>query len=127
MTLEQNYLTPEGAERLRGELAELTGPKRFALSQRMRSAIQQGDLSENADYHAAKEEQAFLEGRVLEIEHLLRTSDILVEGAAPTDRVSVGNRVTIQMPGEDPETYMIVGVSEARPAEGKISYASPIG
>ncbi|MBI4769977.1 MAG: transcription elongation factor GreA [Chloroflexi bacterium] len=123
----QNYLTPEGAERLRLELAELTGPRRMVLSRRLRDAIKQGDLSENADYTAAKEDQAFLEGRIREVEHLLKTSTIIVEGEAATDMVSVGNRVTIQFPDEDPESYLIVGVSEARPSEGKISFASPIG
>ena len=127
MNPERNYLTPEGAERLRAELAELTGPRRLALAQRLREAIKQGDLSENADYIGAKEEQAFLEGRILAIEHLLQTSEIISEGQAATDSVGIGNRVTIQEPGEDPEIYLIVGSTEARPQDGKISLASPIG
>ncbi len=127
MNSEASYLTPEGADRLRAELAELSGPRRLALAQRLRAAIQQGDLSENADYSAAKEEQAFLEGRIKTIERLLETSTIIAEGGATSDRVNVGNRVTIQTPGQDPEVYVIVGATEARPREGKISNVSPIG
>ena len=69
---ETSYLTKEGAEKLKKELVELKGPAREALAKRLRSAIQQGDLSENADYHAAKEEQGFLEGRIQELERILR-------------------------------------------------------
>ena len=127
MTSEASYLTPEGAARLKSELAELTGPRRLALSERLRAAIQQGDLSENADYHAAKEEQAFLEGRIQTIQRLLDTSTIIADGGAASDRVSVGNRVTIQTSGQAPEVYVIVGATEARPREGKISNVSPIG
>ena len=73
----QTYLTPEGEAKLKAELAELTGPRREELSQRLRSAIQMGDLSENADYHKAKEDQGFLEGRIQEIEAALRTAVII--------------------------------------------------
>ena len=123
----QNYLTPEGEQKLREELVELTGPKREALARRLRDAIKQGDLSENADYISAKEDQAFLEGRIREIQHLLKTSEIVTAGQHGTDSVQVGARVTIQATDEEPETYLIVGVSEARPRDGKISFVSPIG
>src|SRR5512132_3057909 len=87
------YLTPEGAAKLRAELTELTGPRREELSRRLRSAIQMGDLSENADYHKAKEDQAFLEGRIQEIEAVLRTA-VVVEKSS-SDVVSVGCTVTV--------------------------------
>jgi transcription elongation factor GreA len=119
------YLTPEGAEKLETELKELTGPRREELSQRLRSAIQMGDLSENADYHKAKEDQAFLEGRTQEIEAVLRTA-VIVEKTT-SDVVNVGSTVTVQEESFDPETYYMVGAKEADPRNGKISNESPIG
>jgi transcription elongation factor GreA len=122
---QQMYLTPEGAEKLRSELAELTGPRREELSQRLRAAIQMGDLSENADYHKAKEDQAFLEGRIQELEAVLRTA-VIVE-KTDSDVVTVGSTVTVEEEGFDPETYYVVGAKEADPRNGKISNESPIG
>lgn len=122
----QNYLTPEGEAKLKAELEELKGPRREELAARLRSAIQMGDLSENADYHKAKEDQAFLEGRIQEIDAILRTS-ILIEKSANTTVVSIGDQVTIQEEGFDPETYHLVGPTEADPRKGRISYESPIG
>jgi len=119
------YLTPEGAAKLQEELKELTGPRREELSKRLRSAIQMGDLSENADYHKAKEDQAFLEGRIQEIEAVLRTA-VIVEKTYG-DTVSVGSTVTVQEENFDPETYYVVGAKEADPRHGKISNESPIG
>lgn len=119
------YLTPEGETKLRAELAELTGHKREELAQRLRSAIQMGDLSENADYHKAKEDQAFLEGRIQEIEAVLRTA-VIVE-KKQSDTVTVGSSVTIQEKDYPPETYHVVGAKEADPRNGKISNESPIG
>jgi transcription elongation factor GreA len=122
---QQMYLTPEGAAKLKAELAELTGPKREALAQRLRAAIQMGDLSENADYHKAKEDQSFLEGRIQEIEAVLRTA-VIVE-KTHSDVVTVGSHVTVQEDNFDPETYYLVGAKEADPRNGKISNESPIG
>jgi transcription elongation factor GreA len=122
---QQIYLTPEGAEKLSAELKELTGPRRNELSQRLRAAIQMGDLSENADYHKAKEDQAFLEGRIQEIEAVLRTA-VIVE-KTHSDVVTVGSTVTVQEDNLDPETYYVVGAKEADPRKGKISNESPIG
>ena len=122
---QQMYLTPEGAARLRAELAELTGPRREELAQRLRAAIQMGDLSENADYHKAKEDQGFLEGRIQEIEAVLRSA-VIVE-KTHSDVVTVGSHVTVQEEGFDPETYYVVGAKEADPRNGKISNESPIG
>lgn len=123
----ETYLTPEGKVKLKAELDELTNVKRPALARRLRDAIQQGDLSENADYHVAKEDQAFLEGRILELEETLRRAVIIETNNGPSDTVQMGSRVTVQEPGEDPETFVLVGAKEANPREGKISNESPIG
>lgn len=120
------YLTPEGEAKLRAELEELTGPKRQDLAARLRFAIKQGDLSENADYIAAKEEQAFLEGRIQEIQAVLRDATI-VDGTEGGDTVQVGSTVTVRRDGGPEESYQLVGISEAAPREGKISNESPIG
>lgn len=125
MSQPQTYLTREGEQKLKAELIELTGPRREELAQRLRSAIQMGDLSENADYHKAKEDQAFLEGRIQEIEYILRNATIIEK--ANTDVVSVGSTVTVQEDNYDPETYFVVGAKEADPRKGKISNESPIG
>ena len=119
------YLTPEGESRLRAELAELTGPRRVQLAQRLRAAIQMGDLSENADYHKAKEDQAFLEGRIQELEAVLRMAVIIEK--KHSDFVTVGSHVTIQEADFPPESYHVVGAKEADPRNGKISNESPIG
>lgn len=124
---EISYLTAEGAERLRQELEHLKGPARIELAKRLRSAIQQGDLSENADYSAAKEEQAFLEGRVLELENLLHNAVIIEEMINETGAVNIGSYVTIQEDDFPPETYYLVGPKEADPVNGRISHQSPIG
>ena len=121
----QTYLTPEGEAKLKTELAELTGRRREELAQRLRSAIQMGDLSENADYHKAKEDQAFLEGRIQEVEAALRTAVIIEKKYG--DTVTVGSSVTIQEENFPPETYYVVGAKEADPRNGKISNESPIG
>ena len=122
----QNYLTSEGEAKLQAELQELKGAKREELSQRLRSAIQMGDLSENADYHKAKEDQGFLEGRIQELEAILRNAQIIVENLNK-DTVFVGSHVTIQEGNLDSETYHLVGPTEADPRKGRISYESPIG
>src|SRR5512132_1744561 len=119
MAQQPTYLTPEGEAKLRAELVELTGPRREELAKRLRSAIQMGDLSENADYHKAKEDQAFLEGRIQEIEAALRTAVIIEK--TRSDVVTVGSTVTVQEEGFDPETYDLVGAKEADPRNGKIS------
>lgn len=121
-----NYLTPEGEAKLKSELEELKGPKREELSVRLRSAIQMGDLSENADYHKAKEDQGFLEGRIQELEAILRSS-VIIEKTQSKGLVTIGATVTIQEEDFDPETYHLVGATEADPRNGKISHESPIG
>jgi transcription elongation factor GreA len=121
------YLTAEGAAKLEAELKELKGPKREALALRLRDAIQMGDLSENADYHKAKEDQGFLEGRVQELEFVLRNAIIVEATSTPKNVVAVGVRVTVQEDGFEAEAFQVVGAQEADPRAGKISHESPIG
>jgi len=123
----ENYLTKEGAAKLRAELDDLKGTKRQEIAARLREAIQQGDLSENADYSKAKEDQSFLEGRIKELEALLGTAVIIAENGSPNGRVSIGSWVTIRESGSAPERYYLVGPAEAKPREGRISHESPIG
>jgi transcription elongation factor GreA len=125
---DQFYLTAEGAVRMRAELEQLKGPGREDLAKRLRSAVQMGDLSENADYHKAKEDQAFLEGRILELEYLLKNAIIVEENSLEKrEVVDVGARVTVREDDLPPETFHLVGVKEADPRNGKISNESPIG
>ncbi len=124
---EETYLTPEGQARLKAELAEMVGAKRQELSKRLRSAIEMGDLSENADYHKAKEDQAFLEGRIQELQYILSNAIIIEDDGKPKNIVSVGVHVTIQEDDYPAETYHLVGAKEADPRNGKISNESPIG
>ena len=124
---EATYLTEEGEKKLRAELEHLTGTVRVELAKRLRSAIQMGDLSENADYHAAKEEQGFVEGRIAYITQLLRNVIIIDENKPQSGKVEIGSKVTIQE-GSGPEmTYTIVGSQESDPMNGRISFNSPIG
>jgi len=124
----KTYLTAEGARKLREELDNLKNVKRPELAERLRFAIKQGDLSENADYAAAKEEQGFLEGRILELERTLRDIVILDESNQDPGVAKLGSRVTVIEQGfSDRETFQLVGRAEADPAQGKISNESPLG
>jgi transcription elongation factor GreA len=124
---EKIYLTKEGKEKLERELEELEGPRRAELAARLKSAIEMGDLSENADYHKAKEDQGFLEGKILEIKHTLYYALIVEENDKGKEKVTVGCKVTVQEEDLPPETYHLVGSQEADPTENKISHISPIG
>ncbi len=118
-------LTIEGAARLRSELDELTLVKRPQVIARIRTAKEHGDLKENSEYHAAREEQSFLEGRVQAIEARLRTA-VIVEAPSAGSRVGLGSIVTLD-DGGDAVTYTIVGADESDPARGRISSSSPVG
>ena len=127
MSSEVHYLTAEGAERLTKELEYLKGPARDQLAQRLRAAIQLGDLSENADYISAKEDQAFLEGRIQELSETLSNVQIIDEMKKSRGIVDIGSHVTIQEEDFPAETYHIVGPKEADPRNERISHESPIG
>jgi transcription elongation factor GreA len=120
-------LTPAGKAKLQEELAELKGPRREEIARRLKSAIEMGDLSENADYHAAKEDQGFIEGRIQQIEAILYSATLVEEAEINTSIVQIGNTVTVQEENEPEETFIIVGANEANPREQKISYESPMG
>ena len=124
---DEHYLTAEGAARLKVELERLKGPERDEIAKRLRAAIQMGDLSENADYHKAKEDQGFLEGSIQELEYLLKNATIIEESSEPRHIVQVGARVTVQEEDYPPEKYHLVGAKEADPRNGRISNESPIG
>ncbi len=120
-------LTAQGAAKLKEELQYLTTVARQEIADRLRHAVSQGDLSENADYHKAKEDQAFLEGRIQELEYLLKNAVIIEDNHGPVEEVQVGVSVTVQEEDYPPETYRIVGAKEADPRNGRISNESPIG
>lgn len=119
------YLSQQGRDKLVAELDELRNRVRPEVIARVRAARELGDLRENADYEAARNEQSFLEGRILAVERLLNTTEV-----APTlsaeGVVAVGSSVTVEVDGET-EVYVLVGSAEADPAAGRISTASPVG
>ncbi len=126
MDQREYLLTPHGAEKLKRELQELVGPKREDLARRLRHAISMGDLSENADYIAAKEEQAFLEGKIQELEAILSRATI-VDDTGDGNSVQIGTTVRVMGDNSTEEIFHLVGMKEANPREGKISNESPIG
>lgn len=121
------FLTEEGKTKLETELAELTGPRRDSIAKRLKSAIEMGDLSENADYKAAKEEQSFLEGRIQEIEAILNYSQVVSTDQIKPGVIQIGSKVAVKESGYPPEVYEIVGMKESNPKERKITYESPVG
>jgi len=120
------YVTAEGLKKLEEELETLRTTKRAEVAQRLHEAMEGGELIENAEYEAAKNEQAFVEGRILEIEHMLAVAKV-IEPGAPSDVVRIGSTVVVQEDGQKPEEYKIVGAAEANPKEGLISNESPLG
>ena len=124
-----NFLTKVGFQKLQEELDHLRTTKRMEVAARLHEAMEGGELIENAEYEAAKNEQAFVEGRIQELELLLATAQIIEENGKgkKTDAIQVGTKVTIKEGNFDAETFIIVGAAEANPREGKISNESPIG
>lgn len=120
------FLTKDGYKKLQEELEYLRTYKRAEIAERLHDAMDGGELIENAEYEAAKNEQAFTEGRIKELEILLATARVIEETVA-ADIVQVGTTVTIQEEGLEPEVYTIVGAAEANPAAGRISNESPLG
>jgi transcription elongation factor GreA len=122
------FLTKEGFEKLQEELEYLRKVKRQEVADRLHEAMEGGELIENAEYEAAKNEQAFVEGRIQELEMLLATARVIEDKKKKkADTVQVGSTVTIQEDGYEEETYTIVGAAEANPRDGRISNESPIG
>ncbi|MEH7379854.1 transcription elongation factor GreA [Bacillus sp. JJ1533] len=120
-------MTLEGKQKLEQELEHLKTVKRKEVVERIKIARSFGDLSENSEYDSAKDEQAFVEGRITTIENMIRNARIIEEDADSAGKVSLGKSVTfIELPDGEEETYTIVGSAEADPFEGKISNDSPI-
>lgn len=121
-------LTEAGLAKIQDELDQLKTVKRQEVAVRLREAISQGDLSENSEYDAAKEEQAFIESRINTLENMIRNAKIINRDNQDKSIVGIGSKVKIQeLPDGDVEEYTIVGSAEADPLEGKISNESPIG
>ncbi|MDF2904307.1 MAG: greA [Bacillus sp. (in: firmicutes)] len=120
-------MTQAGKEKLEHELDQLKTVKRKEVVERIKIARSFGDLSENSEYDSAKEEQAFVEGRITTLENMIRNAKIIEEDEMNSDTVALGRSVTfIELPDGEEETYAIVGSAEADPFEGKISNDSPI-
>ena len=124
----KNLLTYEGLQKLESELHNLKVVKRKEVAQKIKEAREQGDLSENAEYDAAKDEQRDIEARIDEIEKILKNAEVVVEEEVDLDKVSVGCRVKIlDMEYDEELDYKIVGSTEANSLKGKISNESPVG
>lgn len=127
---EQVLITKEGLAKLKEELKHFKEVRRKEVAGRLKEAISYGDLSENSEYEEAKNEQAFIEGRIIELEKMVDNATIITEGKKSTDETAqIGTVVTVKniTEDDDPETYTIVGSTEADPTENKISNESPIG
>lgn len=125
VTTKTTYISKDGLAKLRAELAEMTSARRPEIAQRIHDAKEHGDLSENAEYEDAKNEQAFVEGRIQTLEGMIKNAQIIDEHGA-TDHVAIGS--TVKVEGEDgTQIFAIVGSAEAKPADGRISNESPVG
>jgi transcription elongation factor GreA len=124
----ETILTESGLRKLEEELEHLKGPKRKEIAERIKQAKEFGDLAENAEYDDAKNEQAFVEGRILQLEQMLRNARVIDNHAATSGAVSVGSTVTLKdVAAGDQLTYTIVGSAEADPQRDMISNESPVG
>jgi transcription elongation factor GreA len=119
------YISKEGLERLRAELEEIVTLRRPEIAQRIHDAKEHGDLTENAEYEDAKNEQAFVEGRIAQLESMIKNATIIEENHS-SDHVQIGSTVKVAGPDGN-ESFMIVGSAEAKPTEGRISNESPVG
>ena len=122
--MKPTYLTHEGLKELQDKLTELKTVRRREIAEAINAAKEQGDLSENAEYVSAKEEQNRIEQQIAEMELLVKSAQVIEKSS--TDIVSLGNTVTLKCNGES-KTYHIVGSNEADPLHGKVSNESPIG
>ena len=124
----KNILTYEGLKKLEDELEYLKVVRRKEVSQKIKEAREQGDLSENAEYDAAKDEQRDIEARIEEVEKILKNAEVVVEDEVDIDKISIGCKVKIRDCEYDEElVYKIVGSTEANSLKGKISNESPVG
>ena len=126
MDKQQEFLTPEGHQKLEQELTHLRTVRRQQVAQRLHDALEEGDILNNAELEDARNEQAFLEGRILTLESILSNA-VIIENKGPRETVGLGSQVTIVEGDSLPETYHIVGSAEADPTKGLISNESPLG
>jgi transcription elongation factor GreA len=122
-----SFLTRQGYQKLQDELDYLRTVKRQEVADRLHEAMEGGELIEDAEYEAAKNEQAFVEGRIQELEILLANAHLIEDEIVKSDNVQIGSTVTIQDGDNEPEVYTIVGPAEANPREGRVSNESPLG
>ncbi len=128
MAEKKTILTYAGLKQLEDELSNLKVVKRKEIAEKLKEARAQGDLSENAEYDAAKDEQAQIEARIEEIDQILKNAEVIVEDEADTGKVNIGCKVTVLDKTYDEElTFSIVGSTEANSLQGKISNESPVG
>ena len=124
----KNILTYQGLKKLEDELQELKVVKRKEVAQKIKEAREQGDLSENAEYDAAKDEQRDIEARIEQIEKILKNAEVVVEDEVDLDKISVGCVVKVlDVEYDEEEEFKLVGSSEANSLNGKISNESPVG
>jgi len=121
------FLTPEGLEKLKAELDHLRSVRRQQVADQIHRAKELGGTVDNAEYDDAKNEQAFVEGRILTLEKMIRNVALIEEQKAPSKTVRFGSKVRVRNPDGEEEHYTIVGSAEASPTEGKISNESPVG
>ena len=126
MNNQQTFLTPHGYQEREQELHHLRTVRRQEVARRLHQALEEGDILENAELEDARNEQAFVEGRILQLETMLRNA-VIIEETGPRETVGLGSRVTVVEGDGPPETYHIVGSAEADPARGLISNESPLG
>jgi transcription elongation factor GreA len=124
----ETILTQEGLRKLEEELEHLKGTRRKEIAERIKQAKEFGDIAENAEYDDAKNEQAFVEGRILQIEQMLRSARVINNNSGNSDTVAVGSTVRVKdVAGGDELIYTIVGSAEADPLQDRISNESPVG
>lgn len=123
---DQTFVTKEGLKKLEEELNFLRTVRRGQVAERLHNAQEDGELIENAEYEDAKNEQAFVEGRILALESML-SSAVIIDTDRPAGVVSLGSKITVREPGSKPEVYTLVGAAEADPKGGLISNESPLG
>jgi transcription elongation factor GreA len=123
---DQTYLTNAGLDRLKSELEDLKGTRRPRVLERLKEAVSHGDLSENSEYEDAKNEQAFVEGRIVELERLLKDPKIVKANSGDNGKVTLGSTVKVKHNGSN-STFTIVGPAEADPDSGSVSNESPLG
>lgn len=127
MTEKTVFLTEEGLAKLKAELEHLIAVRRQEVAERIRNSMDMAHPDNNPEYEDAKSERAFVEGRIIELERMLKNVSIIPTDGKKTGRVKIGDRVKVRSENGTEKEYTILGVSESNPAQGKISYKSPIG